>query len=125
MQSPILIRLTYYLYIKPVFFYRNLYKSLILLEEKMPQPRRRSRTFRRLKKKTPGGVTKQTYVKRKPGLPRCALCGAELKGIPRMRAVKARNISKTKKRIERIYGGFMCAGCVRMKLKNEARLPIQ
>jgi large subunit ribosomal protein L34e len=101
--------------------FRNLYKSPIILEDKMPQPRRRSRTYRRIKKKMPGGKVKLTYEKRKPGLPKCALCGAELKGMSRLRDFKSRNTPKTKKRPERLYGGFLCANCVRQKLKAEAR----
>lgn len=88
----------------------------------MPRPRYRSRSLRRVQKKMPGGKTKQVYVKKKPGLHKCAECGAELKGIPRLSATKAKNIAKTKKRPERIYGGFLCNKCARAKLKQEARL---
>ncbi|MBW2990455.1 50S ribosomal protein L34e [Candidatus Woesearchaeota archaeon] len=88
----------------------------------MPRPRYRSRKLRRVQKKMPGGRTKQTYVKRKPKLPKCAECRVELKGIPRLRDNKAKNIAKTKKRPSRPYGGFLCNKCARVKLKKEARL---
>jgi len=87
----------------------------------MPQPRRRSRTLRRVHKKMPGGSTRMVYEKRKPKVPKCALCGAKLKGIPRLRPFKAMNTPKTMKRTERAYGGFMCGNCLRAKIKQEAR----
>ena len=88
----------------------------------MPRPKYRSRSLRRLQKKLPGGKTKQVYIRRKPEIHKCAECGAELKGIPRLSAIKAKNTAKTKKRPERPYGGFLCARCAREKLKKEARL---
>jgi len=88
----------------------------------MPRPRYRSRSLRRIQKKTPGGKTKQIYKKRKPKTHKCAECGAELKGIPRLSSAKAKNSPKTKKRPERPYGGFLCSKCAREKLKKEARL---
>jgi large subunit ribosomal protein L34e len=88
----------------------------------MPAPRYRSRSLRRVHKKMPGGSTRLIYDKRKPKAPHCAQCGIELKGIPRLRPFKARNLSKTKKRPERSYGGFLCGTCLRKKLKQEARL---
>jgi large subunit ribosomal protein L34e len=87
----------------------------------MPRMSRRSRTLRRVHRKMPGGSTRLVYEKRKPGVIRCALCGIELKGIPRLRPFKAQNISKSKKKVERAYGAFMCATCLRAKLKQEAR----
>lgn len=87
----------------------------------MPRMSRRSRSLRRVHKKMPGGTTRLIYDKRKPGVTKCAICGIELKGIPRLRPFKARNAPKTYKRNERMYGGFMCANCLRAKLKQEAR----
>ncbi|MBN2052200.1 50S ribosomal protein L34e [Candidatus Woesearchaeota archaeon] len=87
----------------------------------MPRMSRRSRSLRRIKKKLPGGSTKLVYAKRQPGTTKCSICHIELKGIPRMRPFEARNMAKTKKRPERAYGGFLCANCLREKLKQEAR----
>lgn len=87
----------------------------------MPAPKHRSRSLRRIQKKTPGGKLKQVYLARKPGRARCAECGAELHGIPRLRTVEAKNTPLSKKRTERPYGGFLCNKCARDKLKEEAR----
>lgn len=88
----------------------------------MPRPKYRSRSLRRVQKKMPGGKTKQRYVKRKPGLPKCSGCGVELKGIPRLMPNKAKNAPKSRKTVSRVYGGFLCAKCAKEKLKKEARL---
>jgi len=88
----------------------------------MTKPRHRSRSMRRKQKKTPGGTTGQTYLARKPGLHKCAECGAELKGIPRLKPSKAANKARSAKRPERPYGGFLCSRCARQKIKQEARL---
>ncbi len=87
----------------------------------MPRPQYRSRSLRRVKKKLPGGSTRMSYDKRKPGLHRCSKCGIELKGIPRLRPFKAQNTPKTKKRPERAFGGFLCANCLKAKLIAKAR----
>jgi len=88
----------------------------------MPAPRFRSRSLRRVQRRMPGGKVKRVYLARKPGTIRCALCGSELQGIPRLSRVKAKNTAKSKKRPERPYGGFLCNKCAREKLKKEARL---
>ena len=88
----------------------------------MPKPGHRSRSLRRVQKKMPGGRLRQVYIERKPKIHKCALCGAELKGIPRLMPTKAKNTPKTRKRPQRINGGFLCNRCARAKLKQEARL---
>jgi large subunit ribosomal protein L34e len=88
----------------------------------MPRPKFRSGSLRKMQIRTPGGKTKTVYEKRTPGMHKCAECGQELKGIPRLGATEAKHTPKTKKRPSRAYGGFLCAACVRKKLKKEARL---
>ena len=87
----------------------------------MPAPRFRSRTFRRVFVKTPGGITKLHYRKRKPAKAHCAGCGIELPGVPRERPYKMQNMCKTKKRPERKFGGVLCTRCSRAKIKEAAR----
>lgn len=87
----------------------------------MPAPRFRSRSLRRVQKVTPGGKTKKYYIERKPSLPKCAECGEELKGIPRMLGSEAKNAPKSSKRVSRAYGGFLCHNCLKQKLKAEIR----
>ena len=87
----------------------------------MVDGRKKSRTFRRVFKKTPGGKTKKVYLKRKPGKAQCADCGAYLKGVPRERPYKMQNMPKTKKRPERPYGGMLCSKCTRKKIIGQTR----
>ena len=87
----------------------------------MSRMSRRSRTLRRVHKKMPGGSTRMIYDKRKPKVAKCAQCGIELKGIQRMRPFKAKNAPKSKKKVERAFGGYLCANCLKAKLKQEAR----
>jgi large subunit ribosomal protein L34e len=87
----------------------------------MTKPNRRSRTFRRVYRKTPGGKTVLQYKKRKPARAVCADCGAVLAGVPRERPYKMQRMPKTKKRPERPYGGVLCSKCTRKKMIAKAR----
>ncbi|MFW6014061.1 MAG: 50S ribosomal protein L34e [Nanoarchaeota archaeon] len=87
----------------------------------MPQPRFRSRSLRRVKVTTPGGVTKTVYKRRKPSKPKCGECKRPLTGTARELPSKMRNISKSSKRPERPYGGVLCSSCSRKKQKEKAR----
>ncbi len=81
----------------------------------------KSRTFRRVFVKTPGGRTVLHYRYRKPAKAKCGRCGAILKGVAAERPYKMRNMPKTKKRPERPYGGVLCSGCSRRLIIANAR----
>ena len=81
----------------------------------------KSRTFRRIKVKTPGSKTVTHYRKRKPSKAKCAECGDALKGVPRERPYKMARLSKTQKRPERPYGGVLCSKCARIKIKENIK----
>jgi len=87
----------------------------------MPAGRFKSRTFRRVHVKTPGGETKLQYKKRKPSKAICGSCGKTLSGVPRERPYKMQRLSKTQKRPERPYGGVLCSSCSRKKIIEKAR----
>lgn len=82
----------------------------------MVAPRYRSRTFRRVKVKTPGGEVKVHFRKRKPSKARCHSCGDVLKGVLNERPYKIQNVSRTKKRPSRPYGGVLCSRCMKEKV---------
>ena len=88
----------------------------------MVEGRFKSRTFRRVKVKTPGAKVVTHYRKRKPKIAHCGGCGAKLQGVPRQRPYKMQNMPKTKKRPERPYGGVLCSKCMRQKIKERARI---
>ncbi|MBL7100893.1 MAG: 50S ribosomal protein L34e [Nanoarchaeota archaeon] len=81
----------------------------------------RSRSLRRIKVKIPGGITKLVYKYRKKGKAKCSSCGSVLKGVPRERASKMKNLAKSKKRPQRPYGGVLCSRCTRKLMISKAR----
>ncbi len=87
----------------------------------MPEPRFRSRSLRRVKVTTPGGINKTVFRKRKPGKAVCGKCKAVLKGVPRERPYKMQNMAKTEKRPERPYGGVLCSRCMREIMIRKVR----
>ena len=87
----------------------------------MPEPRRRSGTFRRICVVLPGNRTVTHYEKSKPKKAHCAGCGRQLAGVPRERSTKLQNMPKTAKRPQRPYGGVLCSACSRQKIKSIAR----
>ncbi len=88
----------------------------------MVEGKKKSRTFRRVYVKTPGGKTVLHYRRRKPAKAQCGNCGALLKGVPQARVYKMRNMPKTMKRPERPYGGVLCTRCMRAKIIQKARI---
>ncbi|RLE59349.1 MAG: 50S ribosomal protein L34e [Thermoprotei archaeon] len=84
----------------------------------MPRPAYRSRTIKRKVVRTPGGRLVVHYFRRKLNPPRCALCKKPLPGFPKMRLKDAR---KGHRPPTRIYGGFLCASCLRSLIKKSVR----
>jgi large subunit ribosomal protein L34e len=87
----------------------------------MPELRYRSRSYKRIHKKTPGSRTVLRYKKKKPSKHVCAECGQLLHGVPRGRPYEVRKLSKTKKRPNRPFGGYLCSKCTRDHFKSEVR----
>lgn len=87
----------------------------------MPRGSKKSGSLRKVFKKTPGGKVAVHHEKKNPSQHKCASCGKELIGIPRLRPTKMQNIPKTQKRPERAYGGYLCSACARRKIIVENR----
>jgi len=87
----------------------------------MPQPRKRSRSLRKIFVKTPGGRTTVHYKYRKPKVAKCGKCGARLSGVARERPYKMKKMAKSKKRPTRPYGGVLCTKCMRKLFVEKAR----
>lgn len=85
----------------------------------MVRPALRSRSLRRLKKKTPSGRSKVDYVRRKPSSSLCGSCGKKLHGVPRDLPSKYKNLSSTKKKPNRKFGGNLCSPCSRSVIKQQ------
>lgn len=87
----------------------------------MPELRYRSRSYKRVRKNTPGGKNVLRYKKKKPSKHVCAECGKILHGVPRGRPYEIRKLSKTQRRPSRPFGGYLCSECARKHFKAEAR----
>jgi large subunit ribosomal protein L34e len=87
----------------------------------MVKPGQRSRSLRRVSRRTPGSRTVKQFKKRKPSKAKCSKCGKVLAGVPRERPYKMQRLPKTKKRPERPYGGVLCSACTRLKMLAKAR----
>eukprot|EP00441_Pelagodinium_beii_P020518 CAMPEP_0197678406 /NCGR_PEP_ID=MMETSP1338-20131121/89961_1 /TAXON_ID=43686 ORGANISM="Pelagodinium beii, Strain RCC1491" /NCGR_SAMPLE_ID=MMETSP1338 /ASSEMBLY_ACC=CAM_ASM_000754 /LENGTH=119 /DNA_ID=CAMNT_0043259345 /DNA_START=68 /DNA_END=427 /DNA_ORIENTATION=+ len=68
--------------------------------------------------KTPGGKLVAQYLTKSSNAPLCgaAGCNKRLQGIPRIRPKQFKNIAKSKRTVNRAYGGSLCAGCVRDRI---------
>ncbi|MEM2145897.1 MAG: hypothetical protein QW279_11085 [Candidatus Jordarchaeaceae archaeon] len=85
----------------------------------MPSPKYRSRSMLRKKVRTPGGNLTPHYSRKKADKPVCASCGAFLPGC---KSESAQNVkSRTQRRPERPYGGYLCPRCLRLLYKNSVR----
>ncbi len=74
----------------------------------MPLPRNRSRSKRKIFKRTTSG-TKVVYKRRVKGkVHRCAVCHSVLPGTHSLPGM-----SKSQKRPERLFGGHLCHTCTR------------
>ncbi len=87
----------------------------------MPRPALRTRSLRKIRKKLPGGASIIHYFKKKPKKAVCAMCGKPLHGVPSDLTSKVRSLSKSQKRPERPYGGYLCSECARKEIKNRIR----
>lgn len=82
----------------------------------------KSRTFRRVKKVTPGHKNTVHYVKRKPGAATCPVYGTPLSGVPRETPSKLKKIPKSSRRPERPFGGVLSSRASREVIKSLVRL---
>ncbi len=84
----------------------------------MVRPALRSRSFRKMRKRLPGGKYAMHYEKRKPAAPRCAGCKGVLHGMPRIRPIRLGNIASSRRTVSRPYGGSLCSGCMRARIRD-------
>ena len=87
----------------------------------MVSGKHKSRSLRRVYRKTPGGRNVVQYKKRKPGKAHCAKCKKVLAGVPQARASKLKLIPKSSRRPQRPYGGVLCSRCTRALIIQKVR----
>jgi large subunit ribosomal protein L34e len=75
-----------------------------------------TRSNKRRVVKTPGGVLKYHYTGKQASAPKCGDCHTALPGVKALRPRQYATVSKTKKTVQRAYGGSRCANCVRTRI---------
>ncbi len=80
----------------------------------------KSGSKRRRYVRVPGGVARVHHSRFKADVPKCGVCGSPLNGVASgsKGMVKA---SKTEKRTERPYGGYLCHKCLELLIKLSVR----
>ncbi len=86
----------------------------------MVQPKLKSKAFRKVKKRVPGGRLALHYVKKEPSKHACASCKRPLHGVAKGRAHDVAKLTRSQKRPSRPYGGNLCSGCMRGLMKEKA-----
>ncbi|RLF16628.1 MAG: 50S ribosomal protein L34e [Thermoprotei archaeon] len=84
----------------------------------MPRPGLRTRSKKRVAVRLPGGDTVIHYKREKPGIAKCANCGAPLGGVPRLLPHELRKLPKSSRRPNRPYGGYLCPTCLRLGIQR-------
>jgi len=87
----------------------------------MPERKYRSRSYKRVSVKTPGGKTSVHYRRGKVSHRRCAICGSIIHGLKRLRPSELAKLSKTKKTVSRAYGGYLCHNCLSNMIRRAVR----
>ncbi len=88
----------------------------------MADARFKSRSYRRISKRTPKNGSKVFHERRKPGKAVCAICGKELHGVKINLTSEVRKFAKSQRTVARPYGGYICSDCLRKLMKERARL---
>ena len=75
----------------------------------------------KIKKRLPSGKVVIVERRKNPQVAKCARCGAPLQGIPRLIPSKMRKLPKSRRKVERIFGGYLCSKCTKEILRERAR----
>ncbi|MEA3255668.1 MAG: 50S ribosomal protein L34e [Candidatus Altiarchaeota archaeon] len=91
----------------------------------MVKPMLRSRSKKKVQRRTPGGKTVTHYKKKKPGKQHCGRCAKILTGVPNTIPSKVRELSKSKRVPTRPYAGVLCAKCVEDLIRYTTRFEVK
>lgn len=88
----------------------------------MVAPRLRSRSTKRLQRRTATRKGVAIYKAKRVSRAVCADCGNYMNAVPNRSVVGMRKLAKTEKRPERVFGGVLCHNCVERILKQKIRM---
>jgi len=83
----------------------------------MPLPKDRSRSVKRIYRRTPSGRVSVLYKRATKARVKCRLCGAILGGVKDVRTA-----AKSERVPSRVFAGQLCSGCVARILKARTRI---
>lgn len=87
----------------------------------MTKPWQRSRSKKRVKKKTPEGRVTTHFRRKRSGAPRCARCGRKLPGMRARNSKALKRLNRSRKKVNRPYGGNLCSACMRSEIRGRVR----
>lgn len=91
----------------------------------MVKPMLRSRSKKKVQRRTPGGRTVTHYKKKKPAKQKCGRCGRLLSGVPNTIPSEVRKLSKSERVPTRPYAGVLCAKCVEDLVRYTTRFEVK
>ncbi len=91
----------------------------------MVEPRKRSRSAKKVKRRTPGGGTATHFRGKKHGKPVCGRCGKKLSGVASDRPSQVRNLTKGGKLPARPYAGTLCSDCLDSLVRYVTRMEVK
>jgi len=77
--------------------------------------------MKKVTRRTVTGKNVIVYRKGRIAAAVCSNCGRELHGIPRLTKLQLGKLSKSEKRPNRKFGGYLCSKCTKEFLRNAAR----
>ncbi|MCK5631116.1 50S ribosomal protein L34e [Candidatus Bathyarchaeota archaeon] len=84
----------------------------------MPRPSLRTRSRKRKSQTLPGGRRKISYMKERVAALKCRICGGKR---ARTSNSKIRKLTRSQKRVSRIYGSNVCHACLRKSIRQATR----
>lgn len=91
----------------------------------MVKPMLRTRSRKRVQKRTPGGRVVTHYKAEKAKAKTCARCGEALSGVANATNSELSKLSKSEKIPTRAYAGVLCQGCVESLYRYSTRLEVK
>ncbi len=77
------------------------------------------RKAKKIKKRTPSGRSVIRRGKKRPEAAKCAVCGAELHGMPRLKSSKLKKLPESKHVPNPPYGRYLCTRFMPERFKKK------
>ena len=88
----------------------------------MVERSKRTRSVKKVKVRTPGGVTTTHFRGEKSGKPKCGLCGTTLSAVKSGTTHELRSVPKSGRVPARPYAGVLCTNCLDSLIRYVTRM---